>query len=102
MVSGLAECNRTGTHRRAGAQVLEGYERERIAYQPEELGIAAPLWTRHAVGELIRQQCGIALAVHMMRLYLQRWGFTLKRPHRHVRDQDPEEIRQWLEEAFRP
>jgi transposase len=33
------------------------------SHQPEELNIAAPLWTRRAVGELIRQQFGIALAV---------------------------------------
>lgn len=69
-------------------------------HQPEELGIAAALWTRRAVGELIRQQCGIALAVRTVGLYLQRWGFTPKRPRRHARDQDPEEVRQWLEETY--
>jgi len=69
-------------------------------HHPEELGIAAPLWTRRAVGELIRQQLGIALAVRTVGLYLQRWGFTPKRPLRHGRDQDPEEVRQWLEETY--
>jgi hypothetical protein len=69
-------------------------------HQPEELGIASVLWTRRAVGELIRQQCGVALAVRTVGLYLQRWGFTLKRPRRHARDQDPEEVRQWLEETY--
>ena len=69
-------------------------------HQPEELGIAAPLWTRRAVGELIRQQLGIVLAVRTVGLYLQRWGFTPKRPRRHARDQDPEEVRQWLEETY--
>lgn len=69
-------------------------------HQPQELGIAAPLWTRRAVGELIRQQCGIVLAVRTVGLYLQRWGFTPKRPRRHARDQDPEEVRQWLEETY--
>ena len=69
-------------------------------HQPEELGVAAPLWTRRAVGELIRQQCGIVLAVRTVGLYLQRWGFTPKRPRRQARDQDPEEVRQWLEETY--
>lgn len=69
-------------------------------HQPEELGIAAPLWTRRAVGELIRQQCGVVLAVRTVGLYLQRWGFTPKRPRRQARDQDPEEVRQWLEETY--
>ena len=69
-------------------------------HQPEELGIAAPLWTRRAVAALIRQQLGIALAQRTVGLYLQRWGFTPKRPRRHARKQDPEEVRQWLEETY--
>src|SRR5215469_15212101 len=70
------------------------------SHQPEELGIAAPLWTRRAVGELIHQQLGITLAQRTVGRYLQRWGFTLKRPGRHGRDQDPEEVRQWLQQTY--
>ena len=69
-------------------------------HQPEELGVPAALWTRRAVGQLIRQQFGVVLAVRTVGLYLQRWGFTAKRPRRHARDQDPEEVRQWLEETY--
>src|SRR3954452_6971399 len=47
-------------------------------HQPEELGIAAPLWTRRAVAELIRRQCDVALAVRTVGRYLQRWRFTAK------------------------
>jgi transposase len=67
---------------------------------PEELGIAAPLWNRRAVRDLIRQQCAIVLAVRTVGVYLRRWGFTAKRPRRRARDQDPEEVRQWLEETY--
>jgi transposase len=69
-------------------------------HSPEELGIAAPLWTRRAVGELIRTRCNVTLAVRTVGLYLRRWGFTPKRPRRHARDQDPEGVRQWLEETY--
>lgn len=69
-------------------------------HQPEELGIAAPLWNRRAVQQLIRQECAIVLAVRTVGLYLHRWGFTAKRPRRQARDQDPEEVRQWLEETY--
>lgn len=69
-------------------------------HTPEELGIAAPLWTRRAVGELIGNELDISLAVRTVGLYLRRWGFTPKRPRRHSRDQDPEEVRQWLEETY--
>jgi transposase len=69
-------------------------------HQPEELGIAAPLWTRRAVRDLIRKECDLQLAQRTVGRYLQRWGFTLKRPRRHARDQDPDEVRQWLEETY--
>ena len=69
-------------------------------HQPEELGIAAPLWTRRAVHDLIRKEFDLDLAERTVGRYLQRWGFTLKRPRRHARDQDPDEVRQWLEETY--
>src|SRR5262249_33431837 len=67
---------------------------------PEELGIAAPLWNRRAVRDLIRRECGVTLAVRTVGLYLRRWHFTAKRPRRHARQQDPEEVRRWLEETY--
>jgi len=69
-------------------------------HSPEGRGIAAPLWNRRAVRDLIRQECGVTLAVRTVGLYLQRWGFTTKRPRRHARDQDPEEVQEWLEETY--
>src|SRR6185437_2074153 len=69
-------------------------------HQPQELAIAAPLWTRHAVGDLIRKEYNLCLATRTIGRYLQRWGFTAKKPRRHARDQDPEEVRQWLEETY--
>jgi transposase len=69
-------------------------------HQPEELGIAAPLWTRRAVAELIHKEFNLSLAVRTVGRYLKRWGFTAKRPSRHARDQDPDEVRQWLEETY--
>ncbi len=70
------------------------------AHSPEGLGIAAPLWSRRAVRDLIRQECGIRLAVRTVGEYFRRWGFTAKRPRRRARDQDPDEVRQWLEETY--
>ena len=89
-----------GSGRALSDQQAAHIQQQLRTHQPEELGIAAPLWTRRAVGELIRQQFGIALAVRTVGLYLKRWGFTPKRPRRHARDQDPEEVRQWLEETY--
>ena len=70
------------------------------SHHPDDLGIHAPLWTRRAVAELIRRQCQVDVPVRTVGLYLRRWGFTPKRPRRHSRKQDPEEVRQWLEETY--
>lgn len=89
-----------GSGRILSDQQASHIQQQLRTHQPQELGIAAPLWTRRAVGELIHQQFGIALAVRTVGLYLRRWGFTPKRPRRQARDQDPEEVRQWLEETY--
>lgn len=67
---------------------------------PEDVGIAAPLWNRRAIGQLIQNQCGVARAVRTVGKYLRRWGYTPKKPRRHARKQDPEEVRQWLEQTY--
>jgi transposase len=69
-------------------------------HSPEELGIPSPLWSRRAVRDLIRQELGIAMPVRTVGEYLKRWGYTAKRPRRHARQQDPEEVRKWLEETY--
>jgi len=67
---------------------------------PEVLGVASPLWSRRAVRDLIREECGIVLAIGTVGKYLKRWGYTAKRPQRHSRDQVPEEVREWVEETY--
>jgi len=69
-------------------------------HSPEDLAIAAPLWSRRAVRDLIKKEYGISMAVRTVGQYLKRWGYTAKRPQRHARDQDPEEVREWLEETY--
>lgn len=70
------------------------------ANSPEALGIASPLWSRRAVRDLIRKECGIVLAIRTVGKYLKRWGYTAKKPRRHARRQEPEEVRKWLEETY--
>lgn len=67
---------------------------------PRDLGIAAPLWTRRAVAELIQKTCHVDLPVRTAGLYLRRWGFSPKRPRRKARQQDPAEVQEWLEKTY--
>src|ERR1700757_1659455 len=43
-------------------------------HSPEDLGIAAPLWNRRAVRDLIRKEFAVALAVRTVGASLNRWG----------------------------
>ena len=49
---------------------------------------------------MIHKEYGIDMPVRTVGEYLQRWGYTAKRPSRHANDQDPEEVREWLEETY--
>jgi transposase len=59
---------------------------------PEGLGIPSPVWSRRAVRDLIRKEYGIEMPVRTVGAYLQRCGYTAKKPRRHARDQDPDEV----------
>jgi transposase len=79
------------------AQYLRGCINSHL---PQELGLAHALWTRRAVGDLIRQQYHIDLADRTVGTYLRRWGYTPKKPSRRSRRQDPDELEQWLEDTY--
>jgi len=68
--------------------------------RPEDLGIAAPLWNRRAVQQLIRNETKIGMPVRTVGEYLKRWGYTCKKPSRHSRKQDPEEVKEWLDKTY--
>jgi transposase len=90
----------TGTGRTLSDQQAQQIQKQLAGHRPEDLGIPAPLWTRRAVQQLIRNELGIAMPIRTVGSYLRRWGYTAKRPRRHAKKQDPEEIRQWLEETY--
>ena len=69
-------------------------------HSPEDLGIAAAVWSRKAVRDLIGAECGIDMPVRTVGEYLKRWGYTAKVPRRHAKGQDPEEVDEWLDETY--
>src|SRR5262249_60102433 len=60
------------------------------------VGIAAALWTRAAVRDLIFQEFGIRMPIRTVGLYLGRWGYTPQKPRRKSEKQDPQEVAEWL------
>ena len=69
-------------------------------HTPDELDLPFALWSRAAVRELIRQRCGVVLAVRTVGKYLARWGFTAQKPLRRAYEQNPAAVRRWLRREY--
>lgn len=67
---------------------------------PEDYDIPLPRWTRNAVRELIRKLYDEELTLQGVGKYLARWGMTPQKPARHAAEQDPDEVREFLEETL--
>jgi len=67
---------------------------------PEQLRLRFALWTREAVGQLIRERFGIDLSVWTVGRYLRRWGFTPQKPLRRAYERDPVAIQRWMETEY--
>ncbi len=90
----------TGSGRTLSSEQAAHLQQLIDTHSPEDVGIAAPLWTRRAVRDLIRHEFGLRMPVRTVGAYLRRWGYTAKRPRRHARDQDPAEVRAWLRQTY--
>jgi transposase len=67
---------------------------------PADQGIAAAVWSRRAVRDLILKEHGLTMPIRTVGEYLRRWGYTPKKPSRQARRQDPDEVREWLEQTY--
>ena len=67
---------------------------------PEQLHLPFALWTREAVGDLIRERFGIDLSVWTVGRYLSRWGFTPQKPLRRAYERDPAAVKAWMEKDY--
>jgi transposase len=67
---------------------------------PEQLKLPFYLWTREAVAELIERKFEIRLSRWTVGRYLAQWGFTPQKPMRKAFEQDPGQVRRWLDEKY--
>ena len=68
--------------------------------RPEQMKIDFALWTRGAVTELIVREFGVDLSIRAVGDYINRWGFTPKKPIKRAYEQQPEAVRNWLDEEY--
>lgn len=67
---------------------------------PDQLKLGFALWNRQAVGLLIEQAYGIRLPVRTVGEYLRRWGYTPQKPIKRAYEQNPSQVKKWLDEAY--
>ena len=67
---------------------------------PEQYKLKFALWNRQAVMDLIEQKYSIKLPIRTAGEYLKRWGFTPQKPIRKAYEQQPEKVKQWLDETY--
>jgi transposase len=97
-------CDRTGRPRGSGRTLDDerGLHIQSLmnGHFPREQDIASPLWTRRAVRDLIRKEYDIDMPIRTVGEYLKRWGYTPQKPQRKAKYQNPEEVREWLENIY--
>lgn len=71
-----------------------------IDHTPEQLRLPFYLWTREAVAQLIEKRFGIRYSLMQVGRFLRRWGFTPQKPVRRAYEQNPKEVRRWLEKEY--
>jgi transposase len=89
-----------GSGRTLSDEQARRIQRQIDDHSPEQLGVAAAVWSRKAVRDLIRHEYAIEMPVRTVGEYLKRWGYTAKAPRRHAKDQDPDEVDRWLEGTY--
>lgn len=91
---------RSGTQRRLTPAQERTMQRLIADKTPDQLRLPFALWTRAAIGDLIRQRYGVRLPVRTIGHYLKRWGFTPQKPLKRAYEQRPEAIRRWLTHQY--
>lgn len=89
-----------GSQRRLTARQENNIKKAITDKTPDQLKMPFALWTRYAVGQLIQKRYEIQLPIRTLGEYLKRWGFTPQKPKRHDYEQQPEQVRHWLDKQY--
>jgi transposase len=67
-----------------------------LTESPRHHGFETELWTAARLGQLIREEFGVALNTRYLSVWLRDRGFSPQKPQRVPRQRDPEAIAAWL------
>jgi len=67
---------------------------------PDQLKLPFALWTREAVGLLIKNKFGIEVSRWTVGRYLKSWGYTPQKPVYKAYEQKEEAVKSWLDKEY--
>ena len=71
-----------------------------LADSPTTHGFRTDLWTATRVAQLVLKKLKVAFHPHYLREWLTKRNYTPQKPARRAKQQDPVEIRRWLQEDW--
>ena len=74
--------------------------RELIRTNPRQLDFNDALWTRDMIRELLKRQFRVKVSPRTVSNILKRLDITVQRPRLKAVEQDPEAVKQWLQEGW--
>jgi transposase len=91
---------KTGEHRTLSIKQELEIRKMIVDKTPDQIKLPFALWSRQAVGLLIKARFGIQMPVRTIGLYLQRWGFTPQKPAKRAYEQRPVAVKKWLKKTY--
>jgi transposase len=91
---------KTGEHRTLSIKQELEIRKMIVDKTPDQMKMPFALWSRQAVGLLIKARYEIKMPVRTIGLYLQRWGFTPQKPAKRAYEQHPDAVKKWLKETY--
>ena len=91
---------RGGRPRKLKGRMIAWVYRVVVGTDPRQYKFPFALWTRNAIAALIDQRYGIRLSANSVGRLLAQLGITPQKPLWRAYQQDPERVRQWIEEEY--
>ena len=78
----------------------ESIRKSVLGRNPDQLRLPGLLWTRDLVAMLIERRFGIRLSRWTVGRYLKKWGLTPQKPAKRALEQNPAQVKYWLEHKY--
>jgi transposase len=91
---------RGGRPRKLNGRIIAWVYRVVVGSDPRQYKFPFALWTRNAIATLIYQRYDIRLSANSVGRLLAQLGITPQKPLWRAYQQDPERVRQWVEEEY--